>query len=124
MRYACLLYLDAMELEASTDAERARLRGESDACETDLRRSGHLVAAEALESVGAATTVRVRDGRPLAVDGPAIEGPEQLTRVLVIEARDLNEAMRLAAKHPFGRFGSIEIRPVRSDRGNAGAHAG
>lgn len=124
MRYACLVYLDGRKLARLTDAELARLRREATACEEELRRGGHLVSAEALETVGSATTIRVRDGRSLAVDGPAIDARDQVFGVLVLEARDLNDAMRLAAKHPLGRLGRIEIRPVRREPGNARGDAG
>jgi len=124
MRYACLVYIDETKLNTLSDAERVHLRRESIACEDDLRRSGHLVAAESFESVRAATTVRVREGRPITVDGPATQSDEQLSRLLVVEARDLNEAMRLAGKLPSVRLGSIEIRPLRSGRGNAGVDDG
>lgn len=119
MRYACLVYLDEAKLDALTDAERDRLRRDSVSCEDDLRRSGHLLAAESLRSVRAATTLRVRDGRPLMLDGPAARTGEQLARVLVVEARDLNEALRLAAKHPSSSLGSVEVRPIRSAPGDA-----
>lgn len=124
MRYACLVYLDGRKLDRLTDAELGRLRREATACEEELRRGGHLVSAEALETVGSATTIRVRDGRSLAVDGPAVDARDQVTGVLVLEARDLNDAMRLAAKHPLGRFGRIEIRPVRREPGNARGDTG
>lgn len=124
MRYACLVYLDGVRMEPLTDAELARLRHEANACEEELRRSGHLVSAETLETVGSATTISVRDGRPLAVDGPAIDARAHVSGVLVLEARDLNDAMRLAAKHPLGRFGRIEIRPVRREPGNVRGSAG
>lgn len=124
MRYACLVYVDEAKLEALTDPERNRLRRESAVCEDDLRRSGHILSAASLQPVRAATTVRVRDGRPLTLDGPASRTDEQLTRILLIEARDLNDALRLAAKLPAGSLGSIEIRPLERATGNAVAGAG
>ena len=123
MRYACLVFLDEARLEALSDTERASLRRESVAWEEDLRRRGHLVDAQPFESVRTATTVRFREGRPIAIDGPATEAAEQLERVLEVEARDLNEAMRVAVTHPAGRLGSIEIRPFRRT-GNVGAQDG
>lgn len=124
MRYACLVYLDGTKLHELTDPERARLRRDTVSCEAELRRGGHLVSAETLEPVGSATTISVREGRSLAVDGPAVEARDQLSGVLVLEARDLNEAMLLAARHPLGRLGRIEIRPVRRGSGNAGEDPG
>lgn len=124
MRYACLIYLDGGTWDGLTEVECARLRRESRAYEAEIRRSGHLVSLELLASVRAATTLRVRDGRRIAIDGPATESDEGLSCVLVIEARDLNEAMRVASGHPSGRLGSIEIRPIRRCPGNARGHDG
>lgn len=114
MRYACLVYLDGSKMDALIDSELARLRRETVAVEEDLRRSGHLVAVAPLHPVGAATTVRVREGRGITIDGPATEAAGRLDCVLVLEARDLNEAIRLAGRIPAGRLGEIEIRPLRS----------
>ncbi|MGA6925647.1 MAG: YciI family protein [Desulfosarcina sp.] len=72
-----------------------------------------MVAAEALESVHTATTVKVRNGKVSISDGPFAETKEQLARFYLIEARDLNEAIRLASGIPPVRVGSIEVRPVR-----------
>lgn len=118
MRYACLVYVDEAKLEALTDPERNRLRRESAVCEDDLRRSGHILSAASLQPVRAATTVRVRDGRPLTLDGPATRADEQLARVLLIEARDLNDALRFAATLPVGGLGSVEVRPIETVAGN------
>lgn len=114
MRYACLVYVDGEKLSDLTDLERTRLRRAASDCEQELRRDGHLVAVEPLSSTAAATTLRVREGRQITRDGPAAELAEPLDAVLVLEARDLNEAIRLAAKHPAARLGGIEIRPVRT----------
>jgi hypothetical protein len=112
MRYVCLAYVGGTQLDALTDGERAELRRAASACADELRRSGHLVSAEPLMSVRAATTLRVREGSQVSLDGPAVETAAQLDEVLVLEARDLNEAIRLAARHPAARLGGIEIRPV------------
>lgn len=112
MRYVCLVYIDATKLDALTDGERTDVRRATSACEDELRRSGYVVGAEPLSSVRTATTLRVRDGRQISLDGPAVETAEQLDEVFVLEARDLNEAIRLAAGHPGARLGGIEIRPV------------
>jgi hypothetical protein len=72
-----------------------------------------LVAAEALQPVETATTVRVRNGKVAVTDGPFAETKEQLAGFYLIEARDLNEAIQAAAKIPPAREGSIEVRPVR-----------
>ena len=74
---------------------------------------GSLIAAEALQPVETATTVRVRQGRLSITDGPFAETKEQLAGFYLIEARDLNDAIQMAAKIPPAREGSIEVRPVR-----------
>jgi hypothetical protein len=78
-----------------------------------LRKSGRYVAAEALQRVDTATTVRVRDGRVSLTDGPFAETKEQLAGFYLIDAKDLDEAVQVAAKIPPARVGSIEVRPVR-----------
>lgn len=117
MRYVCLVYIDATKLDALTDGERIDVRSAASCCEDELRRSGHLLNAQPLSSVRAATTLRVREGRQISLDEPAVETVEQLDEVFVLEARDLNEAIRLAARHPGARLGGIEIRPVAMRRG-------
>ena len=77
-----------------------------------LRQSGNFVYADALELPSAAVSVRVRDGKLSATDGPFAETKEHLSGFIVIEARDLNEAIRLAGNIPMARYGTIEVRPV------------
>ena len=106
MKYLCLVYLENDKLHAVPDRECM-------ACGDGFRKSGLLVAAEALEPVETATTVRIRNGRMSITDGPFAETKEQLAGFYLIEARDLNEAIQIAAKIPPAREGSIEVRPVR-----------
>ena len=106
MKYLCLVYLDERKLEAVSDSECMTY---SDA----LGKSGHRVAAEALQSVQTATTVRVRNGKVSMTDGPFAETKEQLAGFYLIDAKDLNEAIQLASKIPPARVGSVEVRPVR-----------
>ena len=106
MKYLCLVYCEEGKLEAVNDRECMAF-GE------ELQRDGHRLAAEALQSVQTATTVRVRNGRLSLTDGPFAETKEQLAGFYLIEARDLNEAIQVAAKIPPARVGSIEVRPVR-----------
>jgi len=106
MKYLCLVYLDEDKLHAIDDSECR-------ACGDGLRKSGHHIAAEALQSVDTATTVRVRNGKVSITDGPFAETKEQLAGFYLVDARDLNEAIQLAAKIPPARVGSIEVRPVR-----------
>jgi hypothetical protein len=78
-----------------------------------LERNGHHLAAEPLQPTHTATTVRVRNGKMTITDGPFAETKEQLAGFYLIDAKDLNEAIQLAAKIPPAREGSIEVRPVR-----------
>jgi hypothetical protein len=106
MKYLCLVYLEQDKLHAVPDRECQN-------CGDGLRKSGLLVAAEALEPVNTATTVRIRNGRMSVTDGPFAETKEQLAGFYLIEARDLNDAIQVASKIPPAREGSIEVRPVR-----------
>ena len=106
MKYLCLVYLEAQKRHAVPDRE-------CQACGTALRDSGVLVAAEALQPIDTATTVRVRNGKLTVTDGPFAETKEQLAGFYLIEARDLNDAIQIAAKIPPAREGSVEVRPVR-----------
>jgi len=106
MKYLCLVYIEESRLGEIADSE---CKANSEA----LRRTGHNLAAEALQSVHTATTVRVRNGRTTVTDGPFAETKEQLAGFYLIDAADLNEAIQLAAKIPPARVGSVEVRPVR-----------
>jgi hypothetical protein len=112
MRYLCLVYADEAKLNALPQAEVDALIDEVLANDEELRASGHLVLAEALEQVDSAVTVRVRDGRLSVTDGPFAETNEQLGGFVLVEARDLNEAVRIAGRIPSARLGSVEVRPV------------
>lgn len=114
MKYLCLVYSEEDKLHALPESPKDE---ECLACVETLRRSGHLIAGEALESVQTATTVRVRNGKVSVTDGPFAETKEQLAGFYLIDARDLNEAIQVAAKIPPARVGSIEVRPVRQLNG-------
>ena len=107
MKYLCLVYLEEGKLHAVPDRE-------CQACGDGLRQSGVLVAAEALQPVATASTVRIRNGKVSVTDGPFAETKEQLAGFYLIEARDLNDAIQVASKIPPAREGSIEVRPVRT----------
>jgi hypothetical protein len=104
-------YADERVFDTMSEAELAALDEESIAHDEELRRSGHLIVAQALQPVSAATTVRVRNGRMSATDGPFAETTEQVGGFVFIEARDLNEAIQIAGRMPMARVGSIEVRP-------------
>lgn len=115
MKYLCLAYEEEQTLNALSGNEWETLRGETLAYVETLRRSGHLLSTEPLQSVRTATTVRVRGGRVSTTDGPFAETKETLGGFFLIEARDLDDALRVAAHWPSARLGSIEVRPVDSE---------
>ena len=106
MKYLCLVYLDAERWSAGSDAECL-------AVAQQLADDRRLLAAEPLHPTHTATTVRVRGGEVTLYDGPFAETREMLAGFYLVDARDLNEAIQLAAKIPPARYGSIEVRPVR-----------
>lgn len=109
MKYLCLVYGEEAQIASMDDHECL-------ACDAELRAGGHCVASEALQPVATATTVRIRNGRMLVSDGPFAETKEALAGFYLIEARDLNEAISLAAKIPPAKVGCVEIRPIRPIR--------
>ncbi len=106
MKYLCLVYLEGDKLRTVPDRECADSGAR-------LRERGVLVAAEALQPVDTATTVRVRHGKVTVTDGPFAETKEQLAGFYLIDAHDLNEAIAIAGRIPPAREGSIEVRPMR-----------
>jgi hypothetical protein len=118
MKYLCLVFLREKELESMSQCEANALTDESRAYDEMLRASGHFIAAEALQSVHSATTVRVRNGKVSLSDGPFAETNEQLGGFILIDATDLNDAIQLAAKIPLARLGCVEVRPILEDRGS------
>jgi hypothetical protein len=114
MKYVCLVYLDEATIFAPmSDHEQSLFTNEALDSDDALRRSGNFVYANALQPPEAAVSVRVRDNKLSATDGPFAETKEHLSGFIVIEARDLNEAIRLAGNIPMARLGTIEVRPVR-----------
>ncbi len=113
MKYLCMVIVDEKKLNAMSESELQALDDESLAYDAVLRKGGHLLAAQALESVQSATTVRVRGGKVSLTDGPFAETNEQIGGFLLIEAKDLNEAIQLASKVPPIRLGGIEVRPIK-----------
>jgi hypothetical protein len=111
MKYLCVVYAEETSFDAMSQGEIDALEDESVAHDEELRKSGHLILAQALQPVATATTIRVRNGRLSATDGPFAETNEQLGGFVFIEASDLNEAIQIAGRIPMARFGSIEVRP-------------
>ena len=113
MKYLCLAYEEEKKLNALSKSEWGALRDETLAYVEELRKHGCLIAAEPLQSVRTAVTVRVRDGKVARTDGPFAETKEQLGGFFLIEARDLNDAIRVASKIPPLQLGCIEVRPIK-----------
>jgi hypothetical protein len=112
MQYLCLIYEDEKAWQKMPPAEAEKILGEYHAYTESIRKSGHLVGGNALQPTHTATTVRLRQGKVGTTDGPFAETKEQLGGYYLLKARDLNEAIQLAARIPGARFGSIEVRPV------------
>ncbi|MDL1891459.1 YciI family protein [Sphingobacteriales bacterium CHB3] len=112
MKYLCLAYEEESILNSLTKSEWEVLRKETLDYVNDLKNNGRLIAAEPLQSVKLASTVRVRGGKVSITDGPFAETKETLGGFFLINARDLNEAIQVASKWPSARLGSIEVRPI------------
>jgi hypothetical protein len=108
----CLVYMTENVFEGMPEAAQKALTRESLAYDEELRRRGHFLGANALQPVTSATTIRVRNSRVSSTDGPFAETKEHLGGYILIDAKDLNEAIQIATKIPMARFGSIEVRPI------------
>jgi hypothetical protein len=113
MKYLCMVIVDEKKIKALSESDSQALDDESLEYDGVLRKGGHFLAAEALESVNTATTVRLRSGKVSVTDGPFVETHEQIGGFILIEAKDLNEAIQLASRIPVIRFGAVEVRPVK-----------
>ncbi|MCW8195980.1 YciI family protein [Proteobacteria bacterium 005FR1] len=113
MKYLCLVYYNEATIKRMSQEEWDSLNRECMACVQDLTEGGHYIDGAPLQTTDTATTVRVRNGKAVTTDGPFAETKEQLAGFYLLEARDLNEALRLAQKIPPARYGSVEVRPVR-----------
>lgn len=114
MKYLCLVYRDEQVWDALPRREYHELVDEILDYREELRSGGQFIAADAVQNAHTATTVRVRDGKPIVTDGPYAETKEQIGGFYILEARDLNEAIRVAAKIPSARLGIVEIRPIKA----------
>ena len=112
MKYICLGYLDEKKWETISESEQNALMDECFAYDDVLRKNGHFVGGEALQSTRNATTLRWKNGKVSITDGPFAETKEQLGGILVLEARDLNDAIQLMSKHPGVKAGPFEIHPA------------
>ena len=112
MKYMFLIYSQERP-EGPDPSEIESIKTRHWAVMQEAEKKGVLLAVEGLRPTPTATTVRIHDGKPMTLDGPFAETKEQLAGFYLIDARDLNEAIQLAAKIPPARVGSVEVRPVR-----------
>ena len=112
MQYLLLIYDPEKAWAEMPEAERNKLFSEYMTFTNDIKTSGHYRAGDALQPTHTATTVRVRDGKISTTDGPFAETREQLGGYYLVEAKDLDEATKIAARIPSAKIGSIEVRPV------------
>ena len=112
MKYMLLIYDNEQVWARMSASEQGRLFGEYMKFTGEIRASGHYVNGDPLQPVSTATSVRVRDGKRLVTDGPFAETQEQLGGYYLIEAKDLDEAIAIAARIPSVELGTIEVRPV------------
>jgi hypothetical protein len=113
MQYLLLIYDNEARLKDSSPADGEAMMRDYRAFTEAIVKSGNMKAGDALEPTSTATTVRVRDGKTLSTDGPFAETREQLGGYYLVEAKDLDEATKIAARIPSAKSGSIEVRPVR-----------
>jgi hypothetical protein len=114
MQYLLLIYDRESDWAAMSEGDRGRMMQDYFAFTNAIRDSGHYVGGNPLQPVATATTVRVRDGKTMTTDGPFAETREQLGGYYLIEAKDLDDAIGVAARIPGARMGSIEVRPIQS----------
>lgn len=112
MKYLCLIYDEEKKMATMSKEDGDAFMGEYFQFTEDIKKGGQYLGGEALQPVQTATTVRVRNGKMSTTDGPFAETKEQLGGYYFIEARDLNEALKIAAKIPSARTGSVEVRPI------------
>lgn len=112
MKYLCMVFYDEKIRNALSDAESQVLIEEARNFDEEMRRSGHLITAFPLEEIHAASTVRIRNGKATVTDGPFAETKEQIGGFVLLEAKDLTEAIQLASRIPPARLGGVEVRPI------------
>ena len=114
MQYLLLIYQDEAAGAKATDGDKNAMFQAYREFTAGIVKSGNMRAGDALEPSSTATTVRVRDGKTLTTDGPYAETREQLGGYYLVEAKDLDEAIKIGARIPGAHSGAIEVRPVRA----------
>jgi hypothetical protein len=112
MQYILLIYFNEAAAKSRPADETQKMHAEYLTFTAAIKQSGHLRAGEPLEGTSTATTVRVKEGKTIRTDGPFAETREQLGGFYIVEARDLDEAVGLAARIPGAKTGCIEVRPI------------
>jgi hypothetical protein len=112
MKYLLLIYENEASFAGLSEAEQGTVYQEYMDYSNRIRKSGNYIAGQALQPISTATTVRVKNGKTITTDGPFAETREQLGGFYMVEAKDLDEAITLAAGIPGARTGSIEVRPI------------
>src|SRR5579871_600477 len=112
MQYLLMIYRSEAELGKLSQAEREKIGADYGAFTQSIIQSGHFKAGDGLQPTTTATTVRVREGKILTTDGPFAETREQLGGYYLVDAKDLDTAIGIAARIPGAKSGSIEVRPV------------
>lgn len=112
MKFVCLGFLDEAKFAAIPPEVGQKMMEECFAYDDELRRGGHFLGGEALDYARKAVTLRMKDGKVEATDGPYAETKEMLGGILLLEARDMNHAVELMSKHPGVKVGPFEIRPA------------
>jgi hypothetical protein len=125
MKYLLLIYDREADWEAISEADQGKIFQEYGQYTSDIKKSGHHLAGEALQPISTATTVRVKNGKTVTTDGPFAETREQLGGFFLIDAEDLDQALAIAEQIPMAQRGTVEVRPVMEvgglpERGAAG----
>ena len=115
MQYMLLIYQNEVEFGKMSDAQKGSVYQAYGPFTESINKSGHFRAGHGLQPTSTATTVRLRNDKRVVTDGPFAETKEQLAGYYLIEAKDLDEAMAIAARVPSARFGSVEVRPVMEE---------
>jgi hypothetical protein len=113
MKFLCVVFVDEAKMAKLPSKEAQDLDDASVDHDATLRKSGHLLAAQALQPGRTAATIKVRKGKVMVTDGPFIETKEQVGGFLLIEAKDRDEAIQLMSTVPVASYGTVEVRPVQ-----------
>jgi hypothetical protein len=117
MQYLLMIYHAEDQWDATPEAEKEKIYGGYRSLREDLQKTGKYIGGNQLQSTSTATVVRVRNGKQSMTDGPFAETKEQLAGYFLVEARDLDDALAIAARIPSAATGSVEVRPVVTPRG-------